>query len=80
MDTIIVAAQVLGVHRFTARLLAENQPMRAILDRFDVQWKRDEPGVVTAEFDVPNPDELRIDSGLADQIRSVTRQVVRAVG
>ena len=80
MDTIIVAAHVLGVHRFTARLLAENQPMRAILDRFDVQWKRDEPGVVTAEFDVPNPDELRIDSGLADQIRSVTRQVVRAVG
>jgi CRP-like cAMP-binding protein len=80
MDTIIVAAQVLGVHRFTARLLAENQPMRAILDRFDVQWERDEPGVVTAEFDVPSPDELRIDSGLADQIRSVTRQVVRAVG
>lgn len=80
MDTIIVAAQVLGVHRFTARLLAENQPMRAILDRFDVQWERDEPGVVTVEFDVPSPDELRIDSGLADQIRSVTRQVVRAVG
>ena len=54
--------------------------MRAILDRFGAQWERDEPGVVTAEFDLPSGDELRIDSGLADQIRSVTRQVVRAVG
>jgi hypothetical protein len=43
METLIVVAQVLGVHRFTARLLAENQPMHAILDRFGAQWEREEP-------------------------------------
>jgi CRP-like cAMP-binding protein len=85
MGTLIVAAQVLGVHRFTARLLAENQPMHAILDRFGAQWEREEPGVVTAAFDVPgvsetSPVELQMDPVLADEIRAVTRQVVRAAG
>jgi hypothetical protein len=80
-----VAAQVLGVHRFTARLLAENQPMHALLDRFGAQWEREEPGVVTAAFDVPKPGEtdpvqLQMDPALADEIRAVTRQVVRAAG
>jgi CRP-like cAMP-binding protein len=85
METLIVVAQVLGVHRFTARLLAENQPMHAILDRFGAQWEREEPGVVTAAFDVPKPGEtdpvpLQMDPALADEIRAVTRQVVRAAG
>lgn len=78
MDALTVAARVGGVQRFTARLLAENLAMRAILDRFGAEWERDEPGVVTTEFDVPALDRLRIDSGLAENIRAMARQVLRA--
>lgn len=80
MDALIISAQVGGVRRFTARLLADNLPMRHILDRYDTEWERDEPGVVTTEFDVPGPDGLRIDTDKAEAIRAVTRQVLRAVG
>lgn len=78
MDALIVAARVGGVRRFTARLLAENAPMRAILDRFGGEWEHDEPGVVTTEFDVGEP--TRLDAALAERIRRVARQVMRAVG
>lgn len=80
MDALVIAAQVEGVRRFTARLLADNLPMRSILDRYGAQWDRDEPGVVTTSFDVPILEDLRIDPVVSDEIRSVTRQVVRAVG
>ena len=80
MDALTIAAQIGGVRRFTARLLADNLRMRTILDRYGAEWKHDEPGVVTTEFDVPSLEELRIDSAIAAEIRSVTRQVVRAVG
>lgn len=80
MDAITVAARVGGVHRFTARCLAENHSMRAILERFGVDWERDEPGVVTTDFEVPDIDKLRIDSTRVDEIRSMTREVVRASG
>ena len=34
----------LRVQRFTVRLLAENAPMCSILDHYDVEWEREEPG------------------------------------
>jgi CRP-like cAMP-binding protein len=77
MDALTIAARVCGVQRFTARLLAENAPMRAILDRYGAEWEREEPGVVLTAFDVPSTDQLRIKPVLADEIRSMTRQVVR---
>ena len=80
MDALIIAAQIGGVRRFTARLLADNLRMRTILDRYGAEWKHDEPGVVTTEFDVPSLNELSVDSTTAAEIRAVTRQVVRAVG
>lgn len=79
MEALIIAAHVAGVRRFTARLLADNTPMRAILDRYGGELKRDEPGVVTTEFDVPRNSELTIDPRLAAEIRSVARQVMRAI-
>ena len=80
MDAITVAARVGGVRRFTARCLAENHPMRAILERFGVEWQRDEPGVVTTDFEVPAIEQLRIEPHRVDEIRSMTREVVRASG
>ena len=78
MDALIISARAGGVQRFTARLLADNLAMRHILERYGAEWERDEPGVVVTQFDVPEPDTLRVDPDLADEIRSVTRQVVRA--
>lgn len=78
MDALTIAARVCGVQRFTARLLAENGPMRAILDRYGAEWEREEPGVVVTSFDVPAIDQLRIDPALTGEIRSMTRQVVRS--
>lgn len=79
MDALTIAAHVGGVRRFTARLLSDNTGMRAILDRYGAQWERDEPGVVTTEFAVPGVEELRIDPVTTAAIRTVARQVVRAV-
>lgn len=78
MDALIISARAGGVQRFTARLLSDNLAMRHILDRFGAEWDRDEPGVVVTDFDVPEPDQVRIAPELADEIRSVTRQVIRA--
>ncbi len=80
MGALSISARVGGVQRFTARLLADNMRMRAILDRFGAEYERDEPGVVITEFDVPDADQFRIAPEVADQIRSVTRQVLRAAG
>jgi len=80
MDALIVAAHVGGVTRFCARVLSDNVPMRAILDRFDTEWTRDEPGVVTTVFEVPSAEALRIEPVVAAEIRDLARQVVRAVG
>lgn len=78
MDALTIAARVCGVSRFTARLLAENLPMRSILDRYGADWEREEPGVVITAFDVPANDQLGIGQDLAEEIRSMTRQVIRA--
>lgn len=79
MDALAIAGQVAGVKRFTARVLADNLPMRTILDRFGAQWEREEPGVVITVFDVPKMDALQVDPALAGQIRDSARQVIQAV-
>lgn len=80
MGAIAVAAGYDGVARFTARVLSDNQAMRAILDRFGAVWHRDDLGVVTTEIDVPQPKDLPFSPELTQQIRDVARQVIRAVG
>ena len=80
MGAISVAAEYDGVQRFTARVLADNQPMRAILDKFGARWHRDDLGVVTTVIDVPRPADLDFSPELVRQLRGVARQVIRAVG
>ena len=79
MDALAVAARGNGVKRFTARVLAENYSMRAILDRYGAHWHRDEQGVVTTEIEVPPLRALSISPKLCREIRSVARQAIRAV-
>ena len=80
MDALVIAAQVAGVKRFSARVLSDNVPMRTILDRFGAHWEREEPGVVVTEFDVPKTDGLQMDPALTAEIRDMARQVLRAIG
>ncbi|MCB0948381.1 MAG: GNAT family N-acetyltransferase [Mycobacterium sp.] len=80
MGALSVAAGYDGVQRFTARVLSDNQPMRAILDRFGAIWHRDDLGIVITEIDVPQSKDLPFSPELTQQIRNVARQVIRAVG
>jgi GNAT superfamily N-acetyltransferase len=54
VDALAIAAGAVGISRFTARIFLDNSAMRAILSRFEVVWTCDEPGVVSAAFDVPH--------------------------
>ncbi len=80
MAAISVAAGYDGVRRFTARVLTDNVPMRAILDRFGAIWHRDDLGVVVTAIPVPSVDDLGLSRELVQQIRDVARQAIRAVG
>jgi protein lysine acetyltransferase len=73
-----VAAQVDGVERFHAEVLTDNAPARALLDQLDANWERDEPGVITATIDVPDPKHLPLKANSVKQIRDVARQVIHA--
>ena len=80
MGALAVAADYHGVQRFTARVLSDNYPMRAILDRFDAVWQREDLGVVTTVIDIPRPPDPPFSPELIKQIHDMTRQVVRVVG
>jgi RimJ/RimL family protein N-acetyltransferase len=80
MGALAIAADYHGVHRFSARVLTENHPMRAILDHFAAVWHRDDLGVVATVIDVPEPRNPPFTPELTKQIRDMTCQVVRVVG
>ena len=80
MGALAVAADFHGVQRFTARVLSDNYPMRAILDHFDADWHRDDLGVVPTVVNVPRPPDPPFSPELTKQIGDMTRQVVRVVG
>lgn len=79
MDAVAVAAQVGGVRKLSARMFADNTPMRMIFNRFGASWQRDEPGVVAMVCDVPSGDELRIDATMAAQIRAVATHIMHVI-
>ncbi len=75
-----VAAKVDGIERFSARMLSDNAPMRAIMDRHGAVWQREDVGVITTIIDVPRRRDLTFRRDMADQIKRVARQVIDAVG
>ena len=75
-----IAARASGVERFSARMLSDNVPMRAIMDHYGATWQRDDVGVITTVIDVPRLRDLGIKRDLADEIKRVARQVVEALG
>jgi RimJ/RimL family protein N-acetyltransferase len=75
-----IAAEVDGVERFSARMLSDNAPMRAILDHHGAVWQREDIGIITTVIDVPSRHDTHLKRDVAEQIRRVARQVIEAVG
>ena len=73
-----VAAAENGVHRFRARVLAENEPMRAILRRTGAHLDFAEPGVLETVVDVPAFGDGLPDLATANALRATTRDIVIA--
>ena len=80
IDALSIAARVDGVERFSARMLSENVPMRAIMDRYGAVWEREDIGVITTVIDVPHERDLSFGRDMAEQVKRVARQVIEAVG
>lgn len=47
ISALSIAAHVNGVNRFSARMLTDNGPMRAIMDHHGAVWRRYDVGVIT---------------------------------
>jgi protein lysine acetyltransferase len=80
IGALAIAARASGIERFSARMLSDNVPMRAIMDHYGAVWQREDIGVITTVIDVPGPRDLGIKRELADEINRVARQVVEALG
>ena len=65
MGAAAIAARRNGVARFAADVLAENAPMRAILDHAGIRWQRAQGGVVHGVAAVPDPGTFGITPGTA---------------
>ena len=73
-----MAAQLDGIERFNATVLADNGPARGILDRYGAEWIRDEAGVVTTTIPVPRTDQLPLDATKISEVARMARQVIGA--
>ena len=79
LGAIGAAASVGGIHHFTASLLSDNAPMRAVLAKANATFAFEEPGVTGAELSVQNATAL-LDDALCRELQSAARDVVTAAG
>jgi CRP-like cAMP-binding protein len=72
-----VTAAASGISTLTANVLADNHPMRALLEGMGATWERAEPGVLATSL---RPERLAtlFDERAADQLRSSIEEMTRA--
>ncbi len=75
MGAIAVAARRNGISRFYADVLAENVPMRAILDRARIKWQPAHAGVVHGYAAVPDPGKFGITPSTAARLAAVVDEL-----
>lgn len=80
IGALAIAARLAGVEKFSGRMLSDNLPMRAMMNRFGASWRRDDVGVVSTVIDVPDVRHLPIGRDTAGKIKHVARQMIQAVG
>jgi CRP-like cAMP-binding protein len=78
LGALAITARENGVRYFSASVLAENVPMRSVLNKAGAKWSYGEPGVVTTVVAVPSADELIRDPATVQGLREATRQVMVA--
>jgi CRP-like cAMP-binding protein len=78
VGALAVAAAQNDVRRFRARVLAENEPMRAILRRAGAHLDFAEPGVLETVVDVPAFGDGLPDLATANALRTTARDIVVA--
>jgi protein lysine acetyltransferase len=78
LGALAVAAGENGVERFRARVLAENESMRAILRRAGAHMTFAEPGVLETVFPVPAFGDGLPDVATANALRNAARDIVVA--
>ena len=71
MGAAAIAARRNGISRFCADVLAENTPMRAILDHAGIKWEPAEAGVKHGCVAVPDPGTFGITPGTAAALAAI---------
>ena len=75
MGAVAIAARRNGIARFSADVLAENAPMRAILGRADMEWETVEAGVMHGCVAIPDPGRFGIAPGAAAALAAVVEEM-----
>ncbi len=75
MGAVAIVARRNGISRFSADVLAENAPMRAILDRAGIEWETVEAGVMHGCVVIPDPGEFGIMPGTAAALAAVVEEM-----
>ena len=75
MGAVAIAARRNGISRFSADVLAENAPMRAILHHAGIKWEPAQAGVVHGSVAVPDPGTFGITPGTAATLAAVVDEM-----
>uniref|UniRef100_UPI003899D033 GNAT family N-acetyltransferase n=1 Tax=Mycobacterium sp. HUMS_1102779 TaxID=3383487 RepID=UPI003899D033 len=78
LGALALAARTDGIERFHARVLSDNPPARALGDKVNARWQREEPGVVTTTGEIPADADVALDPEMCRRIQRVARQVIHA--
>ena len=78
MGAVAIAAQRNGVARFSADVLAENAPMRTILDHASIRWEHAQAGAVHGIAAVPDPGKFGITPGTAAALAALVDEMKSA--
>jgi hypothetical protein len=72
---IAIAARRSGISRFCADVLADNAPMRAILDHAGIKWQPAEAGIGHGHAAVPDPGKFGITPGMVAALAAVVDEL-----
>ena len=79
LGALAVTAATAGITHFTAEVLYDNAPMRAVFHKVGAQWTYLERGVGSTRFEVASATGL-VDDELADTLVSAARDIVTGAG
>lgn len=80
LGALAVAGRQSGVERFTASVLGDNRPMRAILDRAGATWRSTGYGIVETEIEVPAPADFLPNPDVVTPLQEAVRRVLSLTG